>query len=120
MALQVNSVQDLRDYISGVARRAEHHAPQVREVLLTLAGAVIHYSDAESVIEVREHEGRPRNQLWFAVDGGRYVLSYDHERSSVVLKRGSQQGEIVAEFTNSTTSAEVVALFEHLRPTLDN
>lgn len=41
MALTVTEIEELRAYINGVMARADHHAGNVKEIALTLTGAIL-------------------------------------------------------------------------------
>lgn len=92
MAISVNSIQILQDYLRGVLDRAGHHALNVEGVALALLGAMIWKSDGS--IEVREYAGAPANMLWFWVNDNRYVLTYNHEAQTIELKNRSNTGTV--------------------------
>ncbi len=109
MAISVNSIQILQDYLRGVLDRAGHHALNVEGVALTLLGAMIWKSD--STIEVREYAGTPANMLWFWVNGNRYVLTYNHGTQTIELKDRSNTGVVLHSFDNSTSYQYIIDVF---------
>jgi hypothetical protein len=111
MPIQIDDVTTLQQYLAGVVRRADHHADNVRFVVLPLIGAIVLFKDTEHEIKVLAHEGDTKNVLWVHIGGSRYAFSYDHGAGSVVMKRGSTQGEVLAHFTNSTTVPEILNIF---------
>jgi hypothetical protein len=115
MPLQVDDVATLQGYLAGVVRRADHHADNVRDVVLPLVGAIVLFKDAERSIEVMTREGSTTNVLWAYIGGSRFAFSYDHDSRSIVLKRGTTQGNVLARFTNSTSIPEILATFETLK-----
>ena len=115
MPLQVSDVATLHEYLVGVVNRADHHADNVRYVVLPLVGAIVLFKDPDSPIQVRTREGSTANVLWVEIGGTRYAISYDHESQSIALKHRSVQGEVLARFTNATTVPEILAAFERLR-----
>jgi hypothetical protein len=113
MPHQVTDVDLLRDYLQGVVGRADHHAPNVNEVALGLAGAVIWRKDDEP-IEVFVRSGEMKNVLWFRVGGVRYALSYNHENEEIELREGSTQGNVVGSFSNTTSNQVIRDIFDSL------
>ena len=59
-------------------------------------------------------EGETTNVLWVHIGGSRYAFSYDHNSASIVLKRGTTHGAVLASFSNATTTPEILAAFEAL------
>lgn len=76
MALQIESIGQLQQYLNGVLDRANHHAENVREIALALLGAIIWR--AEGQLRVREYRGRPANIIWFEVAGNTYAMGFNH------------------------------------------
>lgn len=113
MPHQVTDIDRLRDYIGGVVSRADHHADQVNEIALALAGAIVWRKD-DDPIEVMVREGEMKNVLWFRVAGTRYAFSYNHNAQCIELREGSTQGRVVGSFTNRTPCADVRRIFEQL------
>lgn len=62
MPHQVRDLDVLRDYLRGVMDRAEHHAQNVNEVPLAVAGGVIWRKD-DDPLEVMVREGEMKNVL---------------------------------------------------------
>jgi hypothetical protein len=112
MAISINSIEKLQQYLIGVLGRSNHHAGDVNEVSLSLLGAIIWVSRGE--IEVREYKGRPANMIWFHGKNGKYVLMYNHETGEIELKNRSYKSEKMFSFTNLTTNAEIIQIFKEL------
>jgi hypothetical protein len=112
MAITVNSIQVLQDYLQGVLDRAGHHAQNVEGVVMTLLGAMIWRSDGS--IDVREYAGAPANMLWFWVNGNRYALTYNHSAQTIELKDRSNAGTVLYSFDNSTTYQYIIDAFRAL------
>lgn len=112
MAISINSIETLQQYLSGVLDRAEHHAGDVEGVSLALLGAIIWKSDGE--IKVREYNGSPANMLWFWVHGNKYAMSYNHQTGQIELKERTHKGSVLHSFDNSTTYQEVIEIFKEL------
>jgi len=112
MPQAVSSVDILQQYIQGVMERAEHHANNVDEVCLAIAGAVVWRKDGE--LEVMSRDGDMKNVLWLRVDGYRYALSYNHEQQCIEVRVQNTQGDVLASFTNATSVREVKRFFSNL------
>ena len=113
MPQQVTEINVLRNYLRGVMNKADHHGPNVNEVVLALAGSVVWRKD-DKPIEVLGREGEMKNVLWFRVDGTRYALSYNHDTGEIELRQGTIQGSVIGSFSNTTTNNEVRQFFARL------
>ena len=110
MPQQVTDIDVLRDYLRGVMDRADHHAQNVNEVSLAVAGGVVWRKD-DDPLEVMTREGEMKNVLWFKVNGTRYALSYNHDTGEIDLRQNTTQGPVVASFSNGITNADVWTTF---------
>jgi hypothetical protein len=115
MPLQVDDVTALQDYLLGVVERSSHHAAKVDEVIHPLLGAIIRFKDTDRVLEVRTLAGEAKNVIWVWIKDVRYALSYDHRTECIDLRERSTSGETVASFTNKSSTAEIIRVFEQLR-----
>lgn len=113
MAISINNLNILQQYLQGVLDRADHHAQMVEGISLTLIGAILWKSEI-SDIEVREYKGRPANMIWFKVGDNKYVLNYNHSTNQIDLKERTNKGELKANFDNSTTYQQVIDVFKKL------
>jgi hypothetical protein len=114
MPRNVVTVAELQTYLNGVSGRAAHHAPNVNEVILSLAGAVVMFKDPDSQLEARTYRGALANLLFVNINSTTYVLRYNHEQQSVEIRRGSNRGRVVGSFTNATSTRDVLQIFENL------
>jgi hypothetical protein len=48
------------------------------------------------------------------INGTRYAFSYDHAHQQVVIKRGGQQGKVIASFDNKSGNRNVVQKLKNL------
>lgn len=112
MAIKINSIESLQNYLQGVLDRAQHHAGNVEGVALALLGAIIWKSTGE--ISVREYAGRPANMIWFHVNDKKYVLTYNHDTEEIELKDRTHTGSILDAFDNSSTYQEIIKSFGKL------
>lgn len=114
MPLQVDDVSTLQQYLAGVVHRADHHADNVRYIVLPLIGTIVLYKNPDHEIKVLAHDGETKNVLWVHIGASKYAFSYDHNSASIVMKRGSTQGPVLAHFTNATTVPEILNVFQSL------
>jgi hypothetical protein len=112
MPRTVTEVDVLQDYIRGVMDRAAHHAGNVDEICLAIAGAIIWRKDGD--IQVYEREGQMTNALWVSMNSARYALSYNHDAGQIEIREDSMRGRVVASFDNTNTAAEVRRFFASL------
>ena len=111
MPKKVTDIDALRDYIHGVMDRAKHHAGNVDEIALAIAGAVIWRTDGD--IKVYEYKGQVKNALWTHINGQKYVLSYNHA-GQIEVRRDSLRGGVLGSFDNSNTAGDVRQFFSSL------
>ena len=110
MPQQVTDIDVLRNYLRGVMDRADHHAQDVNEVALAVAGGVVWRKD-DDPLEVMTRDGEMKNVLWFRVNGKRYALSYNHDTGEIELRENTTQGKVVASFNNTMSNAQVRSIF---------
>lgn len=114
MAIAINDVDTLKQYIEAVMGRAEHHGPNVGAIALALAGAVIWRKDPEP-IEV--HEGRSMAHgtvLWVRIAGQRYAFRYNHTTRNIEMRLGTTRGNVLHAFDNRTPTTEIERIFREL------
>ena len=112
MPRTVTDIDVLQEYVTGVMKRAAHHAGRVEEIALAIAGAIVWRKTGP--IKVYEREGRMTNALWITVGDRRYVLSYNHSVEQIEVRRDNMQGDVLASFDNNTTPHDVKKFFEQL------
>ena len=115
MPQTVTTVDILQEYLIGVISRAEHHANNVNEICLAIAGAVVWRKEGD--IQVLAREGDMKNVLWFWVGGERFALSYDRDHEggpAIVVRDSNTQGRELAAFTNASSIADVKQFFGNL------
>ena len=110
---KIEQIKILKQYIKGVLDKADHHAENVNEVILTLIGAVIWKKD-EDAIEVMTQSGDMKNVLWVKINNTRYAFSYNHETEKIEMRKHSIKGDVVKSFDNSIFAKEVKEIFESL------
>ncbi len=93
--------------------RADHHANNINEIALAVAGAIVWRKDGEP-IKVMSREGNITNVLWVKIGGKRYAFSYNHQTGAIDIREGSTQGRVINAFTNATPLADLRRIFENL------
>ena len=89
--------------------RADHHAGNVNEVCLAIAGALIWRKNGD--IQVYEREGNMANALWVNIGEKRYAVSYKHETRKIEVRENSMRGDVLREFDNDDSAADVREFF---------
>jgi hypothetical protein len=111
--IAIQSINALNEYLNGVMNRANHHATNVNEVALTIAGAIVWRATDD--MKVRSNNSRGTgNMLWFFVKSKRYVLSYNQQTQTIDLLEGSIDGKILHSFDNGWSAIEVKKIFADL------
>jgi integron cassette protein len=115
MPVEVSEVEKLREYLRGVLGAAQHHANNVDQIVLALAGAVIARKD-NSPLQVRAGKTKEMgNALTFtSARGNTYALSYNHSTRQIDLKQGNSHGPVTHSFDNLTPIAQVATIFAQL------
>jgi citrate lyase beta subunit len=111
MAIIIDSLDNLQNYLTGVLGRSDHHAGNVRGVSLTLIGAIL--STATGEIKVREYNGRPANMIWFSVGANNYMMKYNHSTEMIEL-HDRVNGVLRNEFDDSTPYNLIIDTFSQL------
>ena len=111
MAIVIDSLDTLQTYLNGVLQRSDHHAGNVRGASLTLIGAIL--SKATGEIKVRQYDGRPANMIWFSVEENNYMMKYNHGTELIEL-HDRNTGTLRNEFDDSTSYADIIAVFNEL------
>ena len=111
MALSITSLTSFHEYLEGVMGRADHHAQNVNQIILTLIGAVIWRSDDFEVFFRNENTG---NILWFEVNGHRYVVGYNHITENIEIRDRTLQGPVLITLNNSSDITLVKVFFERI------
>lgn len=113
MAVKVNTVDVLQKYFSGVAKRANHHAPFVNDIIYTLLGIVVLKKDAGTDIEVRgSHEDETGNILWVTINGTRHAIRYEHDTGEIEFRRDTYNGPVELTINNTTTTQDILIAVE--------
>ncbi|MBX3027052.1 hypothetical protein KF840_19280 [bacterium] len=115
MAKQIgDSIAVLRQYVTGVMDRVNHHALPMAAVATHVLSGVVLRADQGS-LECREYAGRPANVLRFSVTGQPYALRFRHGPDRVELLKGRETSKhVVATFVATDSVDRVLGTFEQL------
>lgn len=108
----ITDVDVLQQYITGVMDRADHHAGNVNEVCLAIAGALVWRKSGD--IQVYERQGNMANALWVTINGDRYAVAYNHETGKIEIRENNMRGDVLREFDNTDSAADVRIYFASL------
>ena len=108
----IDSIHILKEYLTGVLDRANHHAHNVNEIALAIAGGIIWRTTNN--IKVLSRQGDMKNVLWLLVNDRRLCFVYNHHSGDIDVKEGSTQGATIISFNNSNSLTEVKTFFENL------
>ncbi|MBE9598635.1 hypothetical protein [Pedobacter sp. MC2016-24] len=112
MATTIQNIEILRAYLSGVLDRANHHAQNVNEIALAIAGGIIWRTTDN--IRVLSREGEMKNVLWLQVGSRTLCFAYNHDAGSIEVRDGSVQGSVIISFNNNTPISDVKTFFQNL------
>lgn len=112
MATTIQNIEILRAYLSGVLDRANHHAQNVNEIALAIAGGIIWRTTDN--IRVMSRECEMKNVLWLQVGNRTLCFAYNHSTGDIEVREGSVQGTVIRSFNNNTPIADVKDFFENL------
>ena len=115
MAIKVSEVEKLREYVRGVLGAAQHHAGNVDEIILAIAGAIIARKD-DQPLQVRPGKTQEMGKAisFTSNRGNTYALSYNHTTQKVDLKKDNSRGAVLHSFDNATPLSVVASTFASL------
>jgi len=113
MPKAITDIEILKQYITGVMLRADHHADEVKAVALTIAGAIIWKKDA-GPIKALTLKGEMKNVLWVPINGKNYAFSYNHVNGTIEMRKKSTQGDAIKSFSNKTPPFSIWEFFNGL------
>ncbi len=112
MPQTVSDIATLQQYLQGVVMRADHHANNVDEVALTIAGAIAWRTDGDLI--VRTYAGKMANVMRVRISGKLYTLAYNHTNGTIEVRQGKLTGPVLRSFTNTDTARDVKGFFGSL------
>ena len=114
MAVSVNEVEVLKEHFLNIVKSTDLHAPNVNAIIYSLLGFIILIMDKKTDLQIRSCEVNTGNILWFTTNGHRYAFRYENGEESIVIRKGSFSGEMIAKVNNSTTTCELKQIFNKL------
>jgi len=114
MARTITDIDVLREYLGGVLDRAGHHAPNVEDIALAIAGAIVWRKDVGRDLKAFEREGEMKNVLWARIKEKRYAICYNHQAAAIEVREENTHGRVRASFTNANSARDVRLFFESL------
>ncbi len=112
MATTIQNIEILREYLTGVLDRANHHAQNVNEIVLAIAGGIVWRTTNN--IRVMSRNGEMKNVLWLRVEERTLCFVYNHDNGNIEVRENSIQGNVIQSFNNSTPLNTVKSFFETL------
>lgn len=104
MARNLTTNLQIDNFIAQVLVQAGHHAPHVTTAISHLEVEVrTRLMLGVDKLEVYERNGKLARTCWVTLGGNRYVFTYNYDDLKIDLRRGSLQGPLIYQFTNSTT-----------------
>ena len=94
--------------------RADHHAGNVKEIVLALTGAILWRKDDEEPIRIMAREGTTKNVLWVSISHQRYAIVHSHKTGEIDMRRDGIQDSAEFSFSNATPLATLKRLFQDL------
>ncbi len=114
MPQRIETVNEFQQYLSGVMKKAAHHAKTLESLLPALAGAVVFFKDPGTRIAARTYRGETANVLFVMMGGRRFALRYDHQTRSVQVRQGTVRGPVEATFDGNTSPDQILSRFRRL------
>ena len=112
MALKIEDIRLMKRYFEGVMGRANHHAENVNEIILALAGGVI-WRGAD--IDVRTYGDKTANMLWMKTDSGKgYCFIFNHNNWLIEVYENTMNGKLLKQFSNEDSLKDVRLFFKGL------
>lgn len=112
MPTTLQNIEILKEYLSGVLDRADHHAQNVNEIALAIAGGIIWKTTNN--IKVLSRDGEMKNVLWLQVVNRKLCFVYNHNSLNIEVKEGSIQGNVIESFNNASSLSNIKSFFESL------
>ena len=104
MARRLTTNNQIDAFINKVIGDADHHAPEVAQIILPLSQAVrARLNLAQDRVEVYERLGQMGRACWVTLGGTRYAFSYKYGDEMIYLRAGSLKGSLIFQFDNQTT-----------------
>lgn len=110
MATTISTLSILQEYLNGVLERADHHANNVNEIALAIAGGIIWKTTND--VKVMSREGDMKNVLWLQIKTKILCFVYNHNTGNIDVRDGGIQGTTLKSFNNSNSIIDVKNFFK--------
>ena len=111
MAIEIDSIDDMKQHLSGVMERADHHALEVYKIVLPLVGLIAWKADK---IVARTHEGTNANMIWFESGEKRFAVVSNHNSAKIDIRERNQQGKVLMQLDNRSDLDSLIGFFESI------
>jgi hypothetical protein len=106
MPLQLNTQSKQKQFLASGDRRAQHHAPNIAEIVPLVIRAVFDHADPGTVYG-HLYDGKLTGSGWADFRGRRVWGGYNRSRKQIEFREGNRLGRPVARFDNGSSRAEV-------------
>lgn len=110
MATTISTINILQEYLNGVLERADHHANNVNEIALAIAGGIIWKTSRD--VKVMTRNGEMKNVLWLQTKDKNICFVFNHVTGNIDIRDNGIQGSIIISFNNSNTVKDVKDFFK--------
>jgi hypothetical protein len=109
MPLAVSDLATLKGVVNNAMWRADHHGPDVQEILLPVIGGIVWRADA---IRYNAPLGVPGRLVWITIGSKQYAFSYRGKEIHVV--EHNTQGPVIERLSDDTSLVDIKRLFQRL------
>lgn len=113
MALKIEDIKLMKEYVEGIVSRADHHADDVNEIIFALVGGIV-WRGAD--ITVRAYKTKTANMLWMETEMGNvYCFIFNHQTGKIEVHERTMNGSLLWEFSNADSLTKVKTVFESMQ-----
>lgn len=112
MAATIATIKILQKYLNGVMKRADHHANNVNEIALAIAGGILWKSSAD--VKVMTRNGEMKNVLWLQTNDKLLCFVFNHDTGNIDIRDNGIQGKTLVSFNNTNSLKDVKDFFKTL------
>jgi hypothetical protein len=106
MAIPIQTLGDLQQYVRSLQANSLHHATKMLEVFPQVLVAALGRMDAGSLY-AKERCGKVKNAAWCSINGKDFFFTYCHDTDSVLVRKDNMQGKTVTVFSVGDTFAHI-------------
>lgn len=112
MATTISTTNILQEYLNAVLERADHHANNVNEIALAIAGGIIWKTSRD--VKVMTRNGEMKNVLSLQTKDKNICFVFNHVTGNIDIRDNGIQGSIIKSFNNSNTVKDVKDFFKSI------